>query len=143
MEGKCYVITPDGGKIGLNATSMQVCTTSTNQYPSFELCGSISSCTTTTTKAKDTGKFGGYVDGLYITKVIVNKPAYIVFWSDGSKTTAKCSSEDNFDAEKGLMLCTMKKMKGAEWVYKLLNDWCVEDNGSRTLSDVRKMNKTK
>lgn len=141
MDGKCYVITPDGNKIGLSAANMQVCTTSTAEYPSFELCGSINSFVSTKSKSKTTGKFGGYIDGVYITKVIVNKPAYIVFWSDGSKTTAKCSDEDTFDAEKGLMLCVMKKMKGAEWVYKLMNDWCVDHNCTHTLTDVRKMNK--
>ena len=89
------------------------------------------------------GKFGGYfdceVDGdLYITKVIVNKPAFIVLWSDGTKTTAKCNENDDFDGEKGLLLCVMKKIMGSEWVCKLLGDWAIEGNGSWELKDVRK-----
>ena len=47
-------------------------------------------------------------------KVIVNYPATIVFWSDGTKTIVKCNPADsrNFSVETGVMLCLVKKMLG-------------------------------
>ena len=104
----------------------------------------------------ENGKFGGlwYENGeeIYITKVICNPPAYIVFWSDGSKTVATCSTNEMaFDSEKALLVCVMKRMMGGEWTHKLLSDWSVEfgwdENelkfvgNSRTLSDVRKLHR--
>ena len=84
-------------------------------------------------------KFGGYISkDVYITKAIANKPAFIVFWSDGTKTTAKCSISDHWDAEKGLAICVLKKMQGSAWVQQLFADWGIED-GSWTLSELRQM----
>lgn len=42
-------------------------------------------------------------------KVIFNPPATIVIWEDGEKTVVKCMKGDDYDAEKGLALCFMKK----------------------------------
>ena len=39
----------------------------------------------------------------YITNVIFNDPATIVFWSDGTKTVVKCCEDDIFDEEKELL----------------------------------------
>ena len=44
-----------------------------------------------------------------ITNVIFNKPATIVFWSDGTKTVVKCEHEE-FDPEKGLAMAIVKKV---------------------------------
>jgi hypothetical protein len=44
-----------------------------------------------------------------INNVIFNPPATIVFWSDGTKTIAKCEPCDKFDKEKGLMMAILKK----------------------------------
>ena len=84
-------------------------------------------------------KFGGYISkDVYITKAIANKPAFIVFWSNGTKTTAKCSMSDHWDAEKGLAICVLKKLQGSAWVQQLFADWSIED-GSWTLSELRQM----
>lgn len=84
-------------------------------------------------------KFGGYISkDVYITKVIANNPAFIVFWSDGTKTTAKCSASDHWDVEKGLAICVLKKLQGSAWVQQLFADWAIEE-GSWTLSDLRQM----
>lgn len=48
----------------------------------------------------------------YITKVIFNDPATIVFWSDGTKTVVKCCEDDTFDKEKGLAMAVCKKVSG-------------------------------
>lgn len=84
-------------------------------------------------------KFGGYISkDVYITKAIANNPAFIVFWSDGTKTTAKCSISDCWDAEKGLAICVLKKLQGSDWVQQLFADWAIDD-GSWTLSELRQM----
>lgn len=46
----------------------------------------------------------------YITNVIFNDPATIVFWSDGTKTVVKCCKDDTFDKEKGLAMAILKKL---------------------------------
>ena len=75
--------------------------------------------------------FGGMftINGkqVYITKVIYNDPATVVFWSDGKKTTAKCDKADTYNKEVGLMLCVMKRMVGGEQVAMLFKDWVTED----------------
>ena len=47
-----------------------------------------------------------------VKKVIFNKPATIVLWGDGTKTVVKCQNDEQFDPEKGLALCFMKKALG-------------------------------
>ena len=59
----------------------------------------------------------------YITKVIYQNPATIVFWSDGTKTVAKCDESDTFDEEKGLILCIMKKVFPNKNIGTLLGMW--------------------
>ena len=49
---------------------------------------------------------------LEIKKVIFNKPATIVFWSDGTKTIVKCGENDIYDPEKGLAMAVAKKLLG-------------------------------
>lgn len=84
-------------------------------------------------------KFGGYISkDLYITKTIANEPAFIVFWNDGTKTTAKCSASDKWDVEKGLAICVLKKLQGSAWVQQLFADWAIEE-GTWTLNELRKM----
>lgn len=58
----------------------------------------------------DTVKFG--MCSVSIRKVIVNDPATVVLWSDGTKTVVKCGPEDTFDMEKGLAMAIVKKMAG-------------------------------
>lgn len=48
----------------------------------------------------------------YITNVIFNDPATIVFWSDRTKTVVKCCEDDEFDEEKGLAMAVCKKVSG-------------------------------
>lgn len=47
-----------------------------------------------------------------IKKVIVNPPATIILWNDGTKTIAKHSPTDEkpFDPEKGVLICFFKKI---------------------------------
>lgn len=47
-----------------------------------------------------------------IAKVIFNKPATIVIWSDGVKTVVKAQKGDKFDPEKGLAMAITKRVFG-------------------------------
>lgn len=47
-----------------------------------------------------------------IKKVIFNKPATIVFWTDNTKTVVKCGENDIYEPEKGLAMAISKKMLG-------------------------------
>lgn len=56
-----------------------------------------------------------------IKKVIFNKPATIVFWTDGTKTVVKCGDGDVWDEEKGLAMAICKKLIGLKEFYKQYN----------------------
>jgi hypothetical protein len=47
-----------------------------------------------------------------IKEIMINKPATIIFWSDGSKTTSVCDDADKFDPEVGISICIAKKYLG-------------------------------
>lgn len=51
-----------------------------------------------------------YIDP--VKKVIFHDPATVVYWIDGTKTVVKCSGGDEYDPEKGVLLCFMKRMFG-------------------------------
>lgn len=91
---------------------------------------------------KFTNKSG---DEVYIKSVIYNDPAIIVFWNDGTKTTAVAHGGDTFDSEKGLLVATLKKVLGNEFVSRLLEDWGEPSSGknTKTLSDLRHERKNK
>lgn len=52
-----------------------------------------------------------------IKKVIFNKPATIVYWTDGTKTVVKCGEKEVFDPEKGLAMAFAKKALGNKGSY--------------------------
>lgn len=52
-----------------------------------------------------------------IKRVIFNKPATIVFWSDETKTVVKAQKREKFDPEKGLAMAIAKKALGNEGNY--------------------------
>lgn len=52
-----------------------------------------------------------------IKKVIFNKPATIVFWTDGTKTVVKAQGKERYDEEKGLAIAIAKKALGNEGNY--------------------------
>ena len=81
-------------------------------------------------------------DLIYIKKVIYNKPAVIVIWSDNTKTRSTCDKDDIWNPELGLMLCVMKKMQGQEFVSKLFRDWAIEVSGSELATEEKPIPKT-
>ena len=62
-------------------------------------------------------------------KIIFNPPATIILWTDGDKTVAKCSKNEIFDPEKGIAMCTLKKLltqKGYNSMRKEASKWIKE-----------------
>lgn len=55
-----------------------------------------------------------------IKKVVFSGPATIVIWKDGTKTVVKCMEGDDYDPEKGLMMCIMEKLLGGKSAVKKL-----------------------
>ena len=55
------------------------------------------------------------VSGIRVEKVIFNKPATIVFWSDNTKTVVVCGENDVYDAEKGFFIACAKKLFGNDY----------------------------
>lgn len=58
-------------------------------------------------------------------KIIINekKKTTVAIWSDGSKTVVKCQPGDEFDAEKGIAMCFVKRSFNNRGCY---NDWMRE-----------------
>lgn len=88
------------------------------------------------------------LDGLkiYITKVLYNNPATIVFWSDGTQTRNICPPDTLYNPDTGLAFCMLKKLMGNTEMAKLFNDWELKDyhndkNHYVELKDVRKAHK--
>ena len=54
-----------------------------------------------------------------IKKVIFNDPATIVYWHDGDKTVVKCSDNDTFSEETGLVMAINKKLFGDDYYNKV------------------------
>lgn len=83
---------------------------------------------------------------VYITKVLYNNPATIVFWSDGTQTRNVCPKNTLYNPDSGLAFCVLKKFMGGNKMAKLFNDWELEDyrrdkNHYIELKDVRKKHK--
>ena len=67
-------------------------------------------------------------------KLILNPPATIVIWNDGTKTVVKCTDGDSYDPEKGVAICFMKKhfpkmykqiFKDTEDAWENYKEWAV------------------
>ena len=83
------------------------------------------------------------VETIYITKVIYNNPATIVFWSDGTKTTSKALKGDKYSEENGLIYCIIKKLDKSLSLRTLFDEWIPKQQSLLdgpsyvTLKDVR------
>ncbi len=52
----------------------------------------------------------------------------IVFWSDGTKTVAKCADKDVYDKEKGLMAAICKRFYGNKCILPdMIEKWCKDE----------------
>lgn len=57
-----------------------------------------------------------------IKKVILNNPATIILWNDGTKTVVKCSKNEKFDPEKGLAMAISERVLGSYSKFKKIMD---------------------
>jgi hypothetical protein len=71
-----------------------------------------------------------------ISRTIYSPPATVVFWSDGSKTVAKCAPHERFDREKGLAIACAKKLLG-EGYADAFKEFREPKNRVLTLAEVR------
>ena len=63
-------------------------------------------------------------------KLIVNGPATIVLWSDGTKTIAKCNKDEPFDQEKGVAIAIAKRFISSNKLNKMFDDALSQINDS-------------
>lgn len=56
------------------------------------------------------------------TKLIVNGPATVILWNDGTKTVAKCNKDEPFDPEKGVAIAIAKRFVSSGKLHKLFDD---------------------
>lgn len=61
-------------------------------------------------------------DSVEIKKVIVNGPATIILWNDGTKTVAKCSPDETFDPEKGVAMAIAFKILSKDQIKKAFKE---------------------
>ena len=61
-------------------------------------------------------------DSTEIKKVIVNGPATIILWNDGTKTVAKCSPDETFDPEKGVAMAIAFKILSKDQIKKAFKE---------------------
>ena len=71
------------------------------------------------------------IDGQSVDDIIINPPATIVKWADGTKTVVKCQNDEEYDAEKGIALCFMKKMCGNTSNYNEILKTAIAENEVR------------
>ena len=66
---------------------------------------------------------------LKIEKVIINYPATIVWFDDGTKIIVKISEDDKFDPEIGIAMAVMKKAFGSRTAYqKFVRQWATQES---------------
>lgn len=64
------------------------------------------------------------------TKLIVNGPATVILWDDGSKTVAKCNKDEPFDPEKGVAIAIAKRFVSSNKLHMMFDGALSQINGS-------------
>lgn len=82
------------------------------------------------------------LDNVAIKKIIFSGPCTIVLWVDGTKTIAKVSEGDEFDPEKGVAVCFMKKILGHTEANKILRKahdqyWDEQDEKGNVIDQIK------
>lgn len=75
-----------------------------------------------------------------VKKIIVNPPATIIFWGDGTKTVTKQIGKYEFDLKRDIAVCFMKKALKNKSVIPILEkaDKAAEDYVYRVLKERKK-----
>lgn len=61
-----------------------------------------------------------------IKDIIINDPATIILWKDGTKTLVKCQPDDTFDPGTGIAMAMLKKLYGNSGFYKDIFEPAIE-----------------
>lgn len=62
-------------------------------------------------------------NGLRVKDVIINEPAVVVRFNDGTKVVSKVDKQDTFSPEMGLLLGICKKLLGSSKTHELLETY--------------------
>lgn len=76
----------------------------------------------------------------YIDHVLATGTATVVFWKDGTKTSVKCSKEEEYDYEKGLAMATLKHIFGNKY-YENMKDLIATYPYTEAVKKVKKSKK--
>lgn len=76
----------------------------------------------------------------YIDHVLATGTATVVFWKDGTKTSVKCSKEEEYDYEKGLAMATLKYIFGNKY-YENMKDLIAAYPYTEAVKKVKKSKK--
>jgi len=72
-------------------------------------------------------------------RIIFSGPCTIILWEDGSKTMARVTEGEEFDPEKGVAICFMKRALGHTETNKILreahNQYKEENHGNKKVVD--------
>lgn len=138
--------------------SVERCDMSITDYIN-QWASSLQNLSTTNFIPKDNADYGGTLtrivkynstlseaEKVYLTKVLYNNPATVVFWSDGTTTKNVCPPDTLYNPDAGLAFCMLRKFMGNDNVAKLFNDWELKDykndkNHYIEIKDVRKIHK--
>lgn len=63
-------------------------------------------------------------------KLIVNGPATVILWDDGTKTVAKCNKDEPFDQEKGVAIAIAKRFISGNQLHRMFDDALSQINDS-------------
>lgn len=79
-----------------------------------------------------------HVPFLKIEKVIFNNPATIILWDDGTKTVVRCQPCDEYDQEKGFVMCYLKKLLGNDNTFnKEISKWVTVDEPKDVINETK------
>lgn len=83
---------------------------------------------------------GNAADDFTVKKIVINGPATIFFWKDGSKTIVKCMKGDKYDLYTAFCIALTKKLLGSNSKIKstLKKAEIVDQNDKTATGEVEK-----
>lgn len=75
-----------------------------------------------------------------VERIKFHGPATIIFWKDGTKTVVKCQEGDEYNSEKGVLFCVLKKLIGLDKINHILE--LAELAAEEELSKLSELSKT-
>ena len=79
----------------------------------------------------------------YIKEIIVNPPATIIIWKDGTKTICKAGDGEEYDEEVGVAMCIAKKYFGSRNQLKKASKKAYDSWWKKVTKNMEKVKKMK